>query len=101
MFSTTTIAAIIGFAGSALAQCSAPVNQLVGYGTGTTGGGSGSGTTVTSCSALTTALKNGGVIRVSGTLSGCGTVRLTSDSTLIGVGANSGTLSNGLKKTQN
>lgn len=91
MLGTATIAAILGFAGSAFAQCgSASVNQLVGYGAGTTGGGSGSGTTVTSCSALTSALSSGGVIRVSGTLSGCGSLRLVSGTTLVGVGANSG-----------
>lgn len=91
MLGATTIAAILGFAGSALAQCgAAPVNQLVGFGAGTTGGGSGSGTTVTSCSALTTAVKNGGVIRISGTLSGCGDVRLVSGTTLVGVGGSSG-----------
>jgi hypothetical protein len=94
MLGATTIAAILGLAGSALAQCgAAPVNQLVGFGAGTTGGGSGSGTTVTSCSQLETAVKNGGVIRVSGTLSNCGDVRLVSGTTLIGVGSNSGTFS--------
>lgn len=94
MLGATTIAAVLGFAGSALAQCgAAPVNQLVGFGAGTTGGGSGSGTTVTSCSQFTSAANSGGVIRVSGTLSGCGVVKLKSSTSVIGVGANSGELS--------
>jgi pectate lyase len=69
---------------------SASVNQLVGFGAGTTGGGSGSGTTVTSCSALQSAISKGGVISISGTLSGCGSMRLVSGTTIKGVGSNSG-----------
>lgn len=69
---------------------SAPVNQLVGYGAGTTGGGSGSGTTVTSCSAFESAVANGGVIRISGMLSGCDIVDVEGDTTVVGVGSNSG-----------
>lgn len=65
----------------------AAIDQLVGYGAGTTGGGSGSGTTVTSCSALTTAAKAGGVIKISGTLSGCGIVKLVSNTSVLGVGS--------------
>lgn len=76
---------------AAAANCQSPNYSVVGYGAGTTGGGSGSGTTVTSCSALTTAAKNGGVIKVSGILSGCGIVDLKSSTTVTGVGANSGT----------
>jgi pectate lyase len=70
--------------------CGAAVNQLVGYGQGTTGGGSGQGVTVTSCSALKTAVASAGVIRISGTLSGCGIIDLKADTTVIGVGAGSG-----------
>ncbi|KAH7304760.1 pectin lyase fold/virulence factor, partial [Stachybotrys elegans] len=76
---------------------SAPVNQLVGYGAGTTGGGSGSGTTVTSCSAFRSAAGSGGVIRVSGTLSGCGIVDVTGGTTVIGVGASSGFVGGGIR----
>jgi len=74
----------------AAANCQSPNYSVVGYGAGTTGGGSGSGTTVTSCSTLTAAAKNGGVIKVSGILSGCGIVDLKSSTTVTGVGANSG-----------
>jgi len=73
---------------------SAPVNQLVGYGAGVTGGGSGSGTTVTSCSALKSAVAAGGVVRVSGMLSGCGVMDIGSNVSVLGVGSNSG-LTNG------
>jgi pectate lyase len=62
----------------------------VGYGQGTTGGGSGSGTTVTSCSALSSAVAAGGVIRVNGILSGCGIIDVRGSTTILGVGANSG-----------
>ncbi|KAF3918178.1 hypothetical protein ABW20_dc0104173 [Dactylellina cionopaga] len=76
----------------------APVNQLQGYGTGTTGGGSGSGVTVTSCSALQAALSGttGGVIRINGLLSNCGTYRVPADTTVVGVGSNSGMVGGGL-----
>ncbi|KAH7320752.1 pectin lyase fold/virulence factor [Stachybotrys elegans] len=84
---------------SSIAAAAGPV----GFGAGTTGGGSGSGTTVTSCSQLSSALKNGGVINVSGTLSGCGILSVPSDTTLMGVGANSGLVNGGfrLKKADN
>ncbi|KAK6497038.1 hypothetical protein TWF481_002016 [Arthrobotrys musiformis] len=77
---------------------SATINQLQGYGTGTSGGGSGSGITVTSCSALEAALSGttGGVIRINGILSGCGTYRVPSDTTILGVGSNSGIINGGL-----
>jgi pectate lyase len=78
---------------AAFAGAQAPVDQLVGYGAGTTGGGSGSGTTVTSCSQLESAIDNGGVIRVNGMLSGCGILRPQSDTSIIGVGSNSGRIS--------
>ncbi|KXJ89327.1 pectate lyase B [Microdochium bolleyi] len=82
---------------AAAANCNSPNYAVVGYGAGTTGGGSGSGTTVTSCAALTTAAKAGGVIKVSGNLSGCGIVDLKSDTTVTGVGANSGLTGGGFR----
>lgn len=69
---------------------SANQQQLVGFGVGTTGGGSGAGTTVTSCSALTSAASAGGVIRISGQLSGCGVITVRSGTSFLGVGSNSG-----------
>lgn len=92
MLTARTATAILAFAGAATAQCgAAAVDELTGYGAGTTGGGSGSGTTVTSCSAFESAAEAGGVITVSGTLDGCGIIDLASDTTLIGTGASSGT----------
>ncbi|KAF2190336.1 polysaccharide lyase family 1 protein [Zopfia rhizophila CBS 207.26] len=75
----------------------APVDQLVGYAAGTTGGGSGAGATVTSCSALSTALKTGGVIKISGTLTGCGILKVPSNTSLLGVGKNSGLADGGFQ----
>ncbi|KAI9166373.1 putative pectate lyase A [Paramyrothecium foliicola] len=71
--------------------------QLVGFGVGTTGGGSSGGTTVTSCSALTAAAKSGGVIRISGMLNGCGVIAVSSQTTFLGVGANSGLTNGGFR----
>ncbi|EPS37974.1 hypothetical protein H072_8302 [Dactylellina haptotyla CBS 200.50] len=90
---TTTTSAVGGGSGG----CAAPVNQLVGYGGSATGGGSGSGTTVTSCSALSAAAKNGGVIKVSGLLSGCGVVDLVGGTSLLGVGSGSGIVNGGIR----
>ncbi|KAF2277293.1 pectin lyase-like protein, partial [Westerdykella ornata] len=75
----------------------APVDQLVGFGAGTTGGGSGAGVTVDSCSALTTALKTGGVIKIKGKLSGCGVLRVPSNTSLLGVGKGSGLSGGGFR----
>ena len=91
MVNTLAYLALLGAAvAGPLERRAAPVDQLVGFGAGTTGGGSGSGTTVTSCSALTTALKSSGVIRISGILSGCGTLKVLSNTSVLGVGSNSG-----------
>lgn len=76
---------------SARAGCTAPVDGLVGYAAGVTGGGSGSGTTVTSCSELSSAIEGGGVITIDGILTDCGILKVPSDTTIIGVGADSGT----------
>jgi len=90
LLDTATLALAVGSTahGSVLKPRAASVNELVGYAAGTTGGGSGTGTTVTSCSALTAAAKNGGVIKISGTLSGCGIVKLVSNTSILGVGSN-------------
>jgi pectate lyase len=66
------------------------VNALVGYGRATTGGGSGTGVTVTSCSALSAAVANGGVIRISGLLNCGAVIDVESNTSIIGVGSNSG-----------
>lgn len=71
-------------------SCNAPVDELVGFGAGTTGGGDGEGTTVSSCSDLESAVEAGGVIKIDGTLDGCDIIDIGSDTTLIGVGSDSG-----------
>jgi pectate lyase len=70
----------------------APVDQLVGYGAGTTGGAGGSTVTVTSLSAFTTAVSGSTatIVKVSGILSGTGQVKVGSNKTILGVGSNSG-----------
>lgn len=98
MFTRKSALAIIAAAASANAQsCSAPVDALVGFGEGTTGGGSASPTVVTSCSALEEALSAGGVIHIDGKLSGCGIVRPQSDTTIQGVGSGSGLVGGGFR----
>ncbi|KAF5001718.1 hypothetical protein FGRMN_831 [Fusarium graminum] len=67
----------------------AKVDELVGYGQGTTGG-EGSPVTVTSCSELKSALSNSGVILIDGKLTGCDIMMVQSDTSIVGVGANSG-----------
>ena len=70
-----------------------PQTGLVGWATqngGTSGGGSAGSTTVTSASALTSALgsSSAAVIRVSGTISCSGMLRVRSNKTILGVGSN-------------
>ncbi|KAG9221504.1 hypothetical protein CCMSSC00406_0009493 [Pleurotus cornucopiae] len=73
-----------------------PLNGLIGYGAGTTGGGNATPQTVTSCAALAAAvaLEVPAVIYISGSLSGCDIIDIEADKTIIGVGSNSG-LTNG------
>jgi len=65
----------------------------------TTGGAGGPTVTVTSLSALETEAANSGpeIIRVNGLLSGSGEVTVTSNKSILGVGANSGLTGIGLK----
>ncbi|KAJ4267267.1 hypothetical protein NW762_003371 [Fusarium torreyae] len=76
---------------------SADVEELVGYGAGTTGGGSGEGVTVTSCSELTSAIAKGGVIKIDGQLTGCDIMKVESDTTIIGVGSTAGLTDSGFR----
>lgn len=87
----TSTATSTGPAATATNTCgAAAIDGLVGYASGATGGGSGSGTTVTSCAALESAVAAGGVIVVSGVLDGCGIIDLGSDTTVKGLGSQSG-----------
>lgn len=92
ILSTTSIVA-----GSPMVRRAATVDELVGFGAGTTGGGSGAGVTVASCSELTEAAKKGGVIKIKGNLKGCGIVKLVSNTSLLGVGSDAGIEDGGLK----
>ncbi|KAH3963519.1 hypothetical protein HBI64_184220 [Parastagonospora nodorum] len=98
-FTTVALAALTATStyASPVEKRAAKVDELVGFAAGTTGGGSGAGTVVTSCAALTTAAKAGGVIKISGNLSGCGIVKLVSDTSVLGVGANSGLTDGGFQ----
>ncbi|KAH5256910.1 hypothetical protein HBI70_181110 [Parastagonospora nodorum] len=98
-FTTVALAALTATStyASPVEKRAAKVDELVGFAAGTTGGGSGAGTVVTSCAALTTAAKAGGVIKISGNLSGCGIVKLVSDISVLGVGANSGLTDGGFQ----
>ncbi|MEV4313614.1 right-handed parallel beta-helix repeat-containing protein [Actinocrispum sp. NPDC049592] len=69
-----------------------------GFGAGTTGGGSATPVTVTTASALITAMKAGpaAVIRVSGMITVSGMQKVASNKTLVGVGSGSGISGGGL-----
>lgn len=75
-------------------SCGAEVDELVGFGAGTTGGGDGdgNGTAVSSCEDLAAAAEAGGVIQIEGTLDGCDIIDLPSDTSVLGVGADAGEL---------
>lgn len=90
--------------GAPMEKRAAAVDELVGFGAGTTGGGSGAGTTVTSCDELTAAAKVGGVIKINGMLTGCGVIRFDVPGTsILGVGKGSGLTDGGIRlyKTSN
>ncbi|KAM0326753.1 hypothetical protein ACHAQA_006626 [Verticillium albo-atrum] len=90
--------ALFAAVGTVAAQCgNAAVDQLVGYGADTTGGGSATPTVVTSCSQLSSALSGGGVIHIDGILDGCGILRVQSNTSVLGLGANSGLTGGGLR----
>jgi pectate lyase len=82
---------------SPLSARAAPVDELVGYAAGTTGGGSAAGTTVTTCAQFATATKAGGVIKVSGTLKDCDIVRIPANTSVLGVGKDAGFEGSGLQ----
>jgi pectate lyase len=95
---TTGIAAVVV---GATAQPALAVGTPVGWATqggGTTGGGSASPVTVTSSSALISAMQSSGsaVIRVSGMISISGMQDVGSNKTLLGVGSGSGITGGGL-----
>jgi pectate lyase len=80
------------------AGTAAAVGTPTGFGAGTTGGGNASAVTVSTSSALLTALRASGpgVIRVSGMISISGMQDIGSNKTLIGVGSGSGITGGGI-----
>ncbi|KAF3762596.1 family 1 polysaccharide lyase [Cryphonectria parasitica EP155] len=95
---SVSITTSTGPATTATGTCGAAnVDALVGYAAGTTGGGSGEGTTVTTCAELEAAVAVGGVIKISGILDGCDIIDLGSDTTVLGVGSQSGMTNGGFR----
>ena len=76
----------------------AAVGSPTGYGAGTTGGGNGATKTVTSGSALVTAMQDSStrVVQVQGMLTISGMQKVASNKTIIGLGTNSGITGGGL-----
>ncbi|KAJ8110673.1 hypothetical protein OPT61_g6540 [Boeremia exigua] len=97
-FEIATVLAAAGAASAApMEKRAAAVDELVGFAAGTTGGGSGAGTTVSDCAGLTAAAKAGGVIKIKGTLTGCGIVKIVSNTSVLGVGSNAGITDGGFQ----
>jgi len=93
----TALAAAGTVSAAPMEKRAAAVNELVGFAAGTTGGGSGAGTTVSDCAGLTAAAKNGGVIKIKGTLTGCGIVKIVSNTSVLGVGSSAGLTDGGFQ----
>ncbi|KAF1928115.1 polysaccharide lyase family 1 protein [Didymella exigua CBS 183.55] len=97
-FEVATVLAAAGAVSAApLEKRAAAVDELVGFAAGTTGGGSGAGTTVSDCAGLTAAAKIGGVIKIQGTLTGCGIVKILANTSVLGVGSTAGLTDGGLQ----
>jgi len=95
---------------SVLLACLSAVNgqanfNLVGYATlngGTTGGGSAAPVTVTTCAALKTAVTGTtpAVVKISGSISGCGVIDIGSNKSILGIGSNAALLTSGFRIKQ-
>ncbi len=83
--------ALVGLVAFAQPAGAAPADPLVGYGVGTTGGAGGSTVTVSSLSALTSAVSGSTarIVMISGTISGSGDVKVGSNKTILGIGSSS------------
>lgn len=80
--------------------------QVFGYATqngGTTGGGSAAAVTVTSCSALKTAVAGttAAVVKINTSLSGCGVIDIGSNKSILGVGSSAAYLTSGFRIRKN
>lgn len=82
---------IFGLIAVATPAGAAPADPLVGYGAGTTGGAGGSTVTVSSLSALSSAVSGSTarIVKISGTISGSGDVIVGSNKTILGIGSSS------------
>ncbi|GHO99146.1 hypothetical protein KSF_091940 [Reticulibacter mediterranei] len=89
VLTTSVLAAIAFFAIPSTTTRAAAIDQLVGYGAGTTGGAGGSSVTVSSLSALTSAVSGSSakIVNISGTISGDTDVKVGSNTTILGVGS--------------
>lgn len=83
--------ALFGLLGVIQPAGAAPADPLVGYGAGTTGGAGGATVTVSSLSALTSAVSGSTakIVKISGTISGSGDVKVGSNKTILGIGSSS------------
>lgn len=108
MKSTTSVAALLtAFFASAAAfptvtikrQTNGTAGGPIGFGAGTTGGGSASPVTVTSCAELEAAIEGEEpkVVQIDGKVEDCGTLVVGSNTSLLGVGANSGASGTGFR----
>lgn len=107
MKSTTSVAALLtAFFASAAAFPTVTVKRQsngtsgpIGFGAGTTGGGSAAPVTVTSCAELEAAIEGeeAKVVQIDGQLSDCGTLVVGSNTSLLGVGAESGASGTGFR----
>lgn len=107
MKSTTSVAALLTafFASSATAfpsirrQANGTAGGPIGFGAGTTGGGSATPVTVTSCAELEAAIEGeeAKVVQIDGQLEGCGSLKVGSNTSIIGVGAGSGASGTGFR----
>jgi pectate lyase len=93
----TVLAAASAVSASPVEKRAAAVDELVGFAAGTTGGGPGAGTMVSDCAGLAAAAKKGGVIKIKGTLTGCGIVKIISNTSVLGVGSTAGITDGGLQ----
>lgn len=108
MKSTTSVAALLtAFFASAAAfptytikrQSNGTAGGPIGFGAGTTGGGSAAAVTVSSCADLESAIagEEAKVVQIDGVVEDCGTLEVGSNTSLLGVGAESGASGTGFR----
>ncbi|KAG6354551.1 hypothetical protein INS49_004568 [Diaporthe citri] len=108
MKSTTSVAALLtAFFASAAAfptytikrQSNGTAVGPIGFGAGTTGGGSAAAVTVSSCADLEAAIagEEAKVVQIDGVVADCGTLEVGSNTSLLGVGAESGASGTGFR----